>query len=154
MANNKEYLNKRKSLKEHYSNRILAVFTLGIFNFILLFYLYRMAMGQLGIFLLTHHETVYFVLAGCSLVVAAVLFFLWQKDDQTRPFYKENYRYFWIYFAAAAAALALISPVGRALGSVQAWMKWYMAANILYVVASIVYYSVISNLRVGKIKKQ
>lgn len=153
MANNKEYQVKKKAVAEHYSNRILAVFTLGVFNFIILFYLYRIANGQMGVTLLMHHYAVYYTLAACSLAIAAVLFVLWKKEKGDRAFYKENYLYFWIYFAVAAVAFALIKPIGSLAGSVYAWVKIYVAADILYVVASTVYYMIISHVRVGKIKK-
>ena len=150
---NKEYQVKKKVLEEHYSNRILAIFTLGVFNFILLFYLSRIANGQLGITLLMYHYTVYYVLAACSLVISAVLFVLWKKDRGARIFYKENYFYFWIYFLVAAVFCVLIKPVQNALGSVNAWVKSYIAADIVYVVASAVYYTILSRIQVKKIKK-
>lgn len=153
VPNNKEYQAKRKSVKEHYSNRVLAAFTLGIFNFMLLFYLYRIAMGQLGIYLLTHHYAVYNILAICSLVVAAVLFILWKREDGTHPFYKENYRYFWIYFLVTAVAFALIRPTGVLLKSVSGWVKLYMGLNVVYVLASTIGYSIIGKKAVSKIKK-
>ncbi len=153
MANNKEYNVKKKALSEHYSNRILAVFTLGVFNFILLFYLNRVANGQMGVTLLMHHYAVYNTLAICSLVIAAVLFVLWKKEKGARAFYKENYLYFWIYFVVAAVAFALIRPVGNFLGSVYAWIRLYIAADILYVVASTVYFSIVSHIKVKKLQK-
>lgn len=153
MANNAEYKGQKKALMEHYSNRILAIFTLGVFNFVLLFYLYRIAMGNMGKTLLMYHKTVYYVLAGCSLLIAVVLFLFWKKDKGVRPFYKENYRYFMIYFAVTAVALALVFPVGQMLGSVNAWVKLYVATDLFYVVASVVYYQLLSHKAVKKIKK-
>ncbi|MBQ1935584.1 MAG: hypothetical protein II351_01890 [Clostridia bacterium] len=153
MANNKEYNLKKKALTEHYSNRILAVFTLGVFNFILLFYLNRVANGQMGVTLLMHHYAVYYTLAGCSLAIAAVLFVLWKKESGARAFYKENYFYFWIYFVIAAVAFALIKPVGNALGSVNAWVRLYIGADVLYVVASAIYFSIVSHIKVKKLQK-
>ena len=153
MANNKEYNVKKKALSEHYSNRILAVFTLGVFNFILLFYLYQNACGRMGTFLLEHHYAVYNVLAICSVVVAAVLFVCWLLDKRTKPFYKENYFYFWIYFLVAAVVFVLIRPVSNWLGTAKKWWYVYIAADILYVVASTIYFSIVSHIKVKKLQK-
>lgn len=153
MANNKEYNAKKKALSEHYSNRILAVFTLGVFNFILLFYLKFIAIGRMGVTLLMHHYAVYNTLAICSLVIAAVLFVLWKQEKGTRAFYKENYLYFWIYFLVAAIFCILIKLVQNALGSVDAWFYVYVAADVLYVVASTIYFMIVSHIKVGKIQK-
>ncbi len=147
------YQGKKRALSEHYSNRILGVFTLGVFHFIVLFYLYRIACGQMGVFLLTHHYGVYYTLAACSLLIAVVLFIFWKKDNGTRPFYKENFFYFWVCFAVTAVAFALIKPIGLLMGSVSGWFKLYVGADVLYVVASTVYFSVVSHIKVSKIKK-